>query len=74
MASVLHLVKGDHAELARTVIGQQLAAGDTVTVGLLPGASADGWPAGATVRRVAKELSYPELLDLVFAADHVVTW
>jgi hypothetical protein len=74
MASVLHLLKGDHAELARTVIARQLAAGDTITVGLLPGASAEGWPSGVTVRRVAQELSYPELLELVFAADHVVTW
>ena len=74
MSSVLHLVKGE-APLARAVIADELARGDVVTVAVLEGA--DGprdLPASVTVRRVSRDLSYPELLGLVFAADHVIAW
>ena len=74
MARVLHLLGGPEPGLALTVIARQAAAGDTVTVALLPGAGAPALPGGLTVRRVPDELSYPALLDLVFEADHVVTW
>ena len=75
MASALHLLKGAAgAELASAVIARQLAAGDRVIVALLEGAERPGLPAGVTIHRVPEELSYPRLLELVFASDHVVTW
>ena len=72
-AAVLHLVKGGDTSLARAVIEQNLGAGDRVTVALLPGAAAD-LPPGVTVRRISSDLSYDELLELIFAADQVVAW
>ena len=74
MAHALHLLKGDHADRAVAVIGPQIAAGDRVTVALLGGAAAPSLPAGVDVRRVPEDLSYDELLELIFAADTVVTW
>jgi hypothetical protein len=75
MAAVLHLLKGGDAGLSRTVVEQQLRAGDTVTVGLLAGAAPPpDFPPGVRLRRIPEDLSYAELLDLIFAADHVVTW
>jgi hypothetical protein len=42
---------------------------------LLDGAAAPALPADVTVRRLAEgDLDYAELLDLIFAHDHVVTW
>jgi predicted transcriptional regulator len=73
MARVLHLFKGDHAAEASAVIAAQTAAGDEVTVALLEGESS-ALPAGVTIQRVPGELSYERLAELVFAADHVVTW
>jgi hypothetical protein len=73
MAHVLHLVKGERA-LAAVTIARQAAAGDDVTVALLQGAAAPDVPAGVAVRRVPEDVDYPQLVDLVFAADHVVTW
>jgi hypothetical protein len=74
MARVLHLLKGPESGLALTVIARQADAGDTVTVALLPGMGALALPAGVTGYRVPDELSYAALLDLVFEADHVLTW
>jgi len=74
MAAVLHLVKSAETELVLTTIDQQLAAGDAVTVALLHGAPAPAVPAGTRVLRVPDDLSYDGLLELIFAADHVVTW
>jgi hypothetical protein len=74
MARILHLLKGADATLARTVIEQHIGAGDRVTVALLPGASAPALPSGVTIRRVSRDLSYSALLDLIFEADHVLTW
>jgi len=74
MARVVHLFKGDHVAEARTTIEPQVRAGDQVTVALLGGAAASSLPPGVEARRVPEELSYQELLELIFAADHVVTW
>ena len=71
MTVVLHLLKGD-AALAHDVIAAQVAAGDAVTIAVLEGAPT--LPAGVTVRRLDADLSYEHLIDLVFAADQVVTW
>lgn len=74
MAVVLHLLKSADATLPREVIEQQRGAGDRVTVAVLPGAGAAALPPGVTVRRVSSDLSYEELLELIFAADQVITW
>jgi hypothetical protein len=74
MPRVLHLFKGDHAAEAVAVIGPQRAARDEVTVALLAGAPLPALPDGVTVRRVPEEMSYADLLELIFAADQVVSW
>lgn len=74
MAAILHLLKSADATLPRAVIEQSLGAGDHITVALLPGAAAADLPPGVTVRRVSSDLSYDELLDLIFASDQVITW
>ncbi|MGH7275531.1 MAG: hypothetical protein ACREIY_00735 [Candidatus Rokuibacteriota bacterium] len=74
MAAVLHLIKGADATLARAVIEQSLAAGDRVTVALLPGAAAPDLPPGVSVHRVPADLSYADLLELIFDSNHVITW
>ncbi|HEY3068573.1 MAG TPA: hypothetical protein VGL09_22505 [Methylomirabilota bacterium] len=74
MSAILHLVK-DEAPLARFVIADQVARGDVVTVAVLEGAGDPaGLPAAVTVRHVSRDLSYPELLRLVFAAEQVIAW
>jgi hypothetical protein len=76
MASFLHLLKGDSAEMAASVVEANRREPDArVTVVLLDGAAAPPLPAGVTVRRLADgDLDYAGLLDLIFAHDHVVTW
>jgi hypothetical protein len=74
MAVVLHLVKGAATPVAVETIRQQAAGGDAVTVVLLEGAPAPDLPAAARVRRAPDELSYGDLLDLIFQADQVVSW
>jgi hypothetical protein len=74
MAAVLHLLKSPDSALARAVLDQQVRAGDRVTVVLLPGGVASGLPPGVQIRRLDADLSYAELLDLIFESDHVVTW
>ena len=74
MAAVLHLVKGSHATLARAVHDRNLREGDRVTVVVLPGGAGAGLPAGVTVRSLDRDLSYAQLLELIFEADQVVTW
>lgn len=74
MARALHLLHGDRAALAGDVIARQLAAGDEVTVVLLDAAPAPILPAGAAVRRVSTGLPWREVLELIFAADHVTAW
>ena len=62
MARVLHLWKpGSETGLAADMIMTQVAGGDTVTLVVLGGAA----PA---------DLTYRELVDLVFDAEHVVPW
>jgi hypothetical protein len=73
MARVLHLVKGADAALALEVVAQQQAAGDALTLVLLPGATLTP-PAGVTVRRVPDDLSWEQLLEEIFQADQVITW
>ena len=74
MSRVLHLFKGTHPDEALAVIAPQVADGDEVTVALLGGATAPALPAGVTVQRVPEDASYERLLELIFAADHVVSW
>ncbi|HKA63958.1 MAG TPA: hypothetical protein VKH83_16095 [Methylomirabilota bacterium] len=76
MAGFLHLVKGDSASLAASVIeANRREPNARVTVVLLDGAAAPSLPADVTVHRLADgELDYAGLLDLIFAHDHVVTW
>jgi hypothetical protein len=74
MARVLHLLKGGDVVLAGAVIDQQRAAGDDVTVALLPGAPVPPLPPGVVLRRVPADLSWEGLLEGIFEADQVVTW
>jgi hypothetical protein len=74
MGAVVHLLKGGDATLARAVIDQHVRAGDHVTVVVLPGGAAADLPAAVDLRRVDGDLSYSELLDLIFSADRVVAW
>ena len=74
MAKALHVLKAGDATLALATIERQRAAGDTVTVALLPGASPSALPAGVETHRVPDDWSYERLLEAIFAADHVTTW
>jgi hypothetical protein len=55
------------------MIAAQLAGGDTITVVVLDGAP-PSTPATVSVRRLGADLTYRELVDLVFDAEHVVPW
>jgi hypothetical protein len=74
MAKALHLLKGDDASLALATVARQLAAGDTVTIVALHGATVPSVPAGAALRRLPEELSYEQLLEAMFEADQVIAW
>lgn len=74
MAAVLHLLKGADATLARAVLDRQLREGDRVTVVLLPGSAVPELPAGVQMRRLNSDLTYGQLVDLIFEVDQVVTW
>jgi hypothetical protein len=73
MASVLHLLGHNAPAPALAIIADQIAAGDTVTLAVV-GAVAPVLPPGVTVGRVPADLSWEQLLDLIFAADHVLSW
>jgi len=73
MARVLHLLKPGDTALALEMIGYQSAAGDLVTLALLPGATA-AVPPGIPARRVPDELSWDGLLEEIFEADQVIAW
>jgi hypothetical protein len=73
MPTVLHLLKGPPSDLTVAAIERAVAAGDRVTVALLEGAPATALP-GVELRHVPRDLSYADLLDLVFASDHVIAW
>jgi hypothetical protein len=74
MARVLHLLSRHDTPLAADVIGQEIEAGDDVTVALLAGVAAPDLPGGVRARRVPAELSYQQLLEEIFSADQVITW
>ena len=74
MAVVVHVLTPDTDAVARTVITRQAEAGDQVTVVLVQGAASAALPERVTVRRVPDDLSYRQLLDLVFSADQVMAW
>jgi hypothetical protein len=76
MASFLHLLKADSPSLAASVIESNARAPDAgVTVVLLGGFPPPAVPTTVSVRRLAPDdLDYAQLLDLIFASDHVVTW
>jgi hypothetical protein len=73
MATVLHLLGENEPQAALPFIAGQLAAGDLVTVAVL-GDSAVPLPPGLTVHRVPAELTWDQLLDLIFAADQTFSW
>ena len=73
MATILHLVGHNDPSPALSIIAGQLAAGDSVTVAAV-GPSAPSLPAGLAVHRVPAELSWEQLLDLIFTADQTFSW
>jgi hypothetical protein len=74
MAAVLHLIKTDAAAFALATIAAQLAAGDRVSVVLMAGAPVPKLPPGVSTRRIPDDLSYDQLLDLIFTSDQVTAW
>jgi hypothetical protein len=74
MTRVLHLLKGDDAELMLNVIAGQRAAGADVTVVRLPGAPTIALPAGVKLQSVPDDLTYDALLQQIFESDQVITW
>ncbi|MBI2204092.1 MAG: hypothetical protein HYU41_09605 [Candidatus Rokubacteria bacterium] len=74
MATVLHLLKAGGHPLADETMRREVAAGDRVTVALLDGAASAGVPAGVRRVRVPEDVSYSQLLDLVFEAERVIAW
>ncbi len=74
MATALHLLRGTRPSLAPDVVRRQVAAGDDVTVVLLGEAPPPALPAGVVVRRAPSELAWREVVELIFAADHVTAW
>jgi hypothetical protein len=73
MAHVLHLLGANDPGRALPVIAGQVAAGDRVTVAVV-GGDAPLLPPGVTVHRVPGDLSWEQLLDLVFATDQTLSW
>jgi hypothetical protein len=74
MPAVLHLIKGAEVGQVLATIGAQLVAGDRVSVALLHGAPVPKVPVEVTLHRVPEDLSYERLLELIFAADQVLSW
>ena len=73
MARFLHLVKTDSPALAADVVERnRREPGAEVTVVLLDGTAPV--PPEVAVKRLGVDLDYHQLLDLIFASDHVVTW
>jgi hypothetical protein len=73
MGKVLHLLKGADPGLAIDAIDAQAAAGDEVTVAILEG-PAPRLPATVIMRHLGADLTYPELIDLIFEAEQVIAW
>jgi len=75
MAAFLHLLKADASPLAGPAIAaHRREPGARVTVVVLDGPAPDLGPGVAVRRLAAGDLDYAGLLDLIFAADHVVAW
>ncbi len=78
MPHVLHLLKAPVPAHALSAIERQSREPDTtLTVVLRGGGEAPPLPPGVRVRRLAgggDALGYSELLDLIFAADQVISW
>lgn len=74
MATVLHVLKPGGHPLAGETMRREVAAGDRVTVALLDGAEPPETLAGARWVRVPEDVSYSQLLDLVFEAERVIAW
>lgn len=73
MARYLHLLKYDSPPLAAAVIDRhRREPGADVTVVRLDGATSA--PAGLAVQTIGTDLDWAQLLELIFASDHVVTW
>jgi hypothetical protein len=73
MARYLHLLKADAPALAPEVIGHP-APDATVTVVMLDGSVPPPLPPGARLLRLGEGLDHAGLLDLIFEADHVISW
>ena len=80
MPSVLHILKTDSAPHALAAIEHQSREpGTVVAVVLMHGTPAPALPPGVTVYQLGENsaegnLSYSQLLDLIFSADQVITW
>lgn len=80
MPRVLHLVKPPISPYALAVIQRQSSEPDTtLTVVLMHGAEPPALPSGVSVQRLGDEstpgtLTDSDLLDLIFAADQVISW
>ena len=75
MRKALHLLTGGDCPLALPAIERQLRDPDTaVTIVLLHEAPVPALPDGVAVRRIDQDLTYGELLDLIFESDQVITW
>ncbi len=74
MATVLHVLKAGSHPLAIETMRREVAAGDHVTVALLDGAEPSDTPASVRRVRVPEDVSYAQLLDLVFEAERVIAW
>jgi hypothetical protein len=73
MARYLHLLKADTPALASAVIAHP-APGATVTVVMLDASAPPTLPPGARLLRLGPDLDHAGLLDLIFEADHVISW
>lgn len=75
MAHTLHLLKADAPPLAPAAIARTAAVpGAEVTVVLLDAVPAPALPPSVPVHRLGVDLDHAGLLELVFAADHVIAW
>lgn len=80
MPRVLHLVKPPVSPYALAAIQRQSSEPDTtLAVVVLHGAKPSALPSGVSVHRLGDEstpgtLTYSDLLDLIFAADQVISW
>ena len=75
MRRTLHLLTGAGRPLASAVIERQRRdPASTVTAVLLHQASAPDLPPGLDLRRIDQDLTYADLLDLIFESDQVITW